>query len=318
MLTAIVPASSANIGSGFDSFGVALSLYNRYQVVGLLPPDTYEVEVVGEGGRSLAKPEDNLLIRSFRATLAKFDIPPVGLKLKTYNAIPLSRGLGSSASAIVGGVMLANAVGMLSLQREKLLSLMVELEGHPDNVVPCCIGGFVISAWDGKEVKYVKLPAFEEKIKVVVAVPDVTVDTKMAREVLPKSVSLQDAVFNLSRAALLAASWVTGKLENLPWAMEDKLHQPYRAKLFPGGEEILDRVKSVPGCLGAAISGSGPSVLAFVKGNPTRTAKEMCSVFTERGIRSRFFVLDVDQKGARIKGVKPAAAEEGSRCRIIV
>ena len=107
------------------------------------------------------------------------------------------------------------------------------------------------------------------------------------------------------------------KLRKLAVAMEDKLHQPYRAKLFPGGEEILERVKSVPGCLGVAISGSGPSMLAFVKGDPTRTAKEMCSVFTEKGLRSRFFVLDVDQEGARIKETKAKMLEEVDRCPTI-
>ncbi|MGB4028024.1 MAG: homoserine kinase [Acetomicrobium sp.] len=317
MLTVIVPASSANVGSGFDSFGVALSLYNRYQVLDLLPPHTYDIEVIGEGGKDIAAGENNLIIKSFEAAIANFGIPPVGLRLRSYNAIPLSRGLGSSASAIVGGVMLAKAVGKPELSKERLLPLMVELEGHPDNVVPCCMGGFVISAWNGKEVKYVKLPYFKERIKIVVAVPDVTVDTKKAREALPQEVSLQDAIFNLSRAALLAASWVTGKLENLPWAMEDKLHQPYRAKLFPGGEEILERVKSVPGCLGVAISGSGQSMLAFVKGDPTRTAKEMCSVFTEKGLRSRFFVLDIDQEGARIKEAEAKMLEEADRCSTI-
>ncbi|MBC7322497.1 MAG: homoserine kinase [Acetomicrobium sp.] len=314
MLTVIVPASSANIGSGFDSFGVALSLYNKYQLLELLPAKRYDIEAVGEGGKGLASPESNLLIRSYEAAMKRFDVPLVGLKLRSYNAIPLARGLGSSASAVVGGVILANVIGKINLPKEKLLPIMVELEGHPDNVVPSYIGGFVISSWDGKDVKFVQLPPFREKVKVVVAVPDVTVDTKRARDVLPRNVSLQDAVFNLSRAALFAASWMTGKLENLPWAMEDKLHQPYRAKLFPGGEEILERVKSAPGCLGAAISGSGPSVLAFVRGNPTRTAKEMCSVFTEKGLRSRFFVLDVDQEGARIQTSETNISMEADKC----
>jgi len=195
-------------------------------------------------------------------------------------------------------VLLANALREKPLSREDLLPLMVHLEGHPDNVVPCCIGGFVVSCWDGKELRYVRLTSFPEDMQIVVAVPEFRVSTSSAREALPREVSLEDAVFNVSRAALFAASWATGKWELLPWAMEDKLHQQFRAKLFPGGERILQEVREVPGCMGMAISGSGPSMLAFVRGNPQPLAERMCHIFSQSGVRSRFFVLHLDLRGA--------------------
>jgi homoserine kinase len=182
---------------------------------------------------------------------------------------------------------------------------MVAIEGHPDNVLPCCLGGLVVSCVDGEELRYVKLPPPPERITAVVAVPDVQVRTEDARKVLPKQVDMNDAVFSLNRAALLAASWAAGKWENLPWAMDDRLHQPFRSKLFPGGDRILDAVKTVRNCLGVAISGSGPSVLAIAQGTPGDVAEAMCRVFSENGVRSRFFVLNVDEEGASLDDVPP-------------
>jgi homoserine kinase len=134
---------------------------------------------------------------------------------------------------------------------------------------------------------------------VVVAVPDVEVRTKDAREALPDKVEFGDAVFNLGRAALLAAAWATGEWDLLSWGMDDRLHQQYRAKLFPGGDVIMDRVRAIPGCLGVAISGSGPSVLALVKGKPRKVAETMCGTFSEHGVNSLFFVLEGNAGGAK-------------------
>jgi homoserine kinase len=180
---------------------------------------------------------------------------------------------------------------------------MVRLEGHPDNVVPCSLGGLVVSCVDGDDLRYVKLPPPPERITAVVAVPDVQVKTEDARKALPSQVAMEDAVFSLNRATLLAASWAAGKWENLPWAMDDRLHQPFRSKLFPGGDRILDAVRSVENCLGVAISGSGPSVLAMAQGSPRHVAEAMCRIFSENGVRSRFFVLNVDEEGASVESI---------------
>ena len=296
-----VPATTANLGSGFDTIGLALSLFNIYDAFDLDEEGAYRMEVIGEGSAELSDPESNMIIRSYERACEEWGIPRPGFSLRCLNAIPLCRGLGSSSGAVAGGVLLANALRKEPLGIEDLLPLMVEIEGHPDNIVPACLGGLVVSCMEGGRLRYVKLPSPPKDIFAVVAVPEVRVRTEDARKALPKEVSMGDAVFTLNRAALLAASWASGKWENLSWAMDDRLHQRFRAKLFPGGEFILEKVKAVPGCLGAAISGSGPSVLAFAQGLPRGVAEAMCRVFRDHGVRSRFFVLDVEEEGASIQ-----------------
>lgn len=301
LLSFRLPATSANLGSGFDTMGLALSLYNDVEVLETLEEHRYEIEVIGEGAPDLSQPSGNLLVKSYEYACRKWGLPAQGLLFRSVNAIPLGRGLGSSATAVVGGILIANAFREKALETEELLVLATELEGHPDNAVPCLIGGMVVSCWNGSEVRYVRLPAMPEGMSAVVAVPDFRVLTHDAREALPREVSLGEAVFNLSRAALFAASWATGNWKNLMFAMEDRLHQQFRARLFPGGEAILSRMKKIPECLGVAISGSGPSMLAFARGNPQRVAIAMCQAFSESGVRSRFFVLDTDMQGARAR-----------------
>lgn len=293
-----VPASSANLGSGFDTVGLALSLYNFFDVLNIYPEEKYEIEIIGEGSSELKHDIGNEIIKSYITACGKWGMRPMGLKLRSSNAIPLSRGLGSSSTAIVGGVMIANQMRNVPLRKKDLLPIMVDIEGHPDNVVPCCLGGMVVSCWYGNELKFVKLPRLPDSMSAIVAVPDFKVSTRLAREVLPETIPLKDAVFNLSRVALLAASWATGRWENLPWAMGDKIHQPFRAKLFPGGEDILARLMEIPECSGVAISGSGPSVIAFTHSEVEHIASIMCSIFSDHGVRSRFFVLDEDNYGA--------------------
>ncbi|MGC9489743.1 MAG: homoserine kinase [Thermovirgaceae bacterium] len=305
-----VTATTANLGSGFDTVGLALTLYNFYDVTGFDETGAYKVEIIGEGSSELYDAASNLVIRSYEKACEEWGIKPPGLVLRCLNAIPLCRGLGSSASAVAGGVLLANALREDPLPLERLLPLMVRLEGHPDNVVPCCLGGLVVSCIDGDDLRYVKLPPPPERITAVVAVPDVQVKTEDARKALPRQVSMEDAVFSLNRAALLAASWAAGKWENLPWAMDDRLHQPFRSKLFPGGDRILDAVRNVGNCLGVAISGSGPSVLAMAQGSPRHVAEAMCRIFSENGVRSRFFVLNVDEQGASVERTPQGKSRE--------
>ncbi|EFC92408.1 homoserine kinase [Dethiosulfovibrio peptidovorans DSM 11002] len=301
MISVRVPATSANMGSGYDSIGLALGFYNVFKVKGFLERGIYKIEVLGEGAGEAEKPEENGFVLAYEATCRRWGIAPPGLDLLSLNAIPFCRGLGSSSSAIVGGVMVANELRDEPLSKEELLPLMVELEGHPDNVVPCCLGGFVVSCWLDGDLRYVRLPCGEEEMTAVVAVPDVRVPTSQARAALPKYVPMEDAVFNLGRSALLAASWATGKWENLSWAVGDRIHQPFRSKLFPGGEKILETLREIPGCDGVAISGSGPTMVAFTRWSPEKLARPMCRIFAEAGVHSRFFVLDVDRYGASVE-----------------
>lgn len=312
-----VPASSANLGSGFDTVGLALSLYNFFDVLELLPTGMYKVEVEGEGAGDEALEVHNGVVKAYEGACQGWGMEAPGLRLRTLNAIPLKRGLGSSSSAIVGGVAIANELRKAPLSRQELLHLMVTMEGHPDNVVPCCLGGMVVSCWDGENLKYVSMPPLPKDMAAVVAVPAVELSTEEARRALPDQVSMKDAVYNVSRSALLAASWAVGNWDNLSWAMDDRLHQPFRAKLFPGGEAILKEVRKIPQCSGVAISGAGPSILAFARYEAHKVAELMCSLFTTAGVRSRFFVLSEDTHGVEVckKGAYSATFSSGEKGR---
>lgn len=300
LITLRVPATSANLGSGFDTIGMAVSLYNIFKIVELLPYGEYKCEAHGEGARELSRPEANLVITTYKKTCERWRVKGPGFYLWCHNIIPLARGLGSSAGAVVAGVLIAKHLTGYNADEAELLRAMTVIEGHPDNVAPCYLGGMVVSSWDGVDLRYVRLPALPADVLCVVAVPDERVSTADARQALPKQVPFEDAVFNIGRAALLTAAWATGKWDYLKWGMDDRIHQQYRSKLFSGGEVIFSRVENIPECLSVAISGSGPSVLALVSGSPRRVAETMCSTFTEYGVRSQFFVLDSSASGARV------------------
>ncbi len=317
LITLRVPATSANLGSGFDTIGMAVSLYNIFKVTELLPEGEYKVEALGEGARELSSPKANLVVKAYEETCERWNVKGPGFALWCHNIIPLCRGLGSSAGAVVAGVLIAKYLTGCDANDDELLRAMTMIEGHPDNVAPCFLGGMVVSCWDGKELRYVNLPPLPPEVLCVVAVPDERVKTSDARNALPKEVPFGDAVFNVGRAALLTAAWATGKWDYLKWGMDDRLHQPYRSKLFSGGEVIFSRVEALPECLSVAISGSGPSVIALVKGSTQRVAEAMCRTFTEHGVRSQFFVLDGSAQGARVDVDMefPHLLEEYRRCR---
>ena len=312
LITLRVPATSANLGSGFDTIGMAVSLYNIFKVMELLPENEYRIEAHGEGAKELSDPSANLVVRAYEEACKRWGVKGPGLSLWCHNIIPLCRGLGSSAGAVVAGVLIAKHLTCHDAGEEELLRTMTMIEGHPDNVAPCFLGGMVVSCWDGDDLRYVRLPALPPEVLCVVAVPDERVKTSDARKALPKQVPFEDAVFNLGRAALLTAAWATGKWEYLKWGMDDRLHQQYRSKLFSGGEVIFSRVRDLPECLSVAISGSGPSVIALVNGPTQRVAEAMCKTFTEHGVRSRFFVLDSSAHGPQVAvdmGLKDAVSE---------
>jgi homoserine kinase len=256
-----VPATSANLGPGFDSLGLALDLRDRLEAE--VTTEGLVVEVEGVGSGDVPLDEDHLVVRAMRATFDELGVQPPGLRLSCSNVIPHARGLGSSSAAIVAGVWLGRelvAGGRLLLGDDGLLDLAARIEGHPDNVAPALLGGFVIAGQDADGSFYAVPSAVDPRIGAVVFVPPDAVSTEMARGLLPAEVPHADAATNAGRAALLVAA-LAGRPEELWRATADRLHQDYRRPAMPASLELVDalRADGVP----AIVSGAGPTVLVF-------------------------------------------------------
>lgn len=255
-----VPATTANLGPGFDSLGLALGLYNVLEVEEW-GEEGLHIDIHGEGKETLPRDETNVVAVALRRVYERCGRPCPGLRIRQDNRIPLTRGLGSSAAARVGGLAAANHLAGANLSATELLTLATELEGHPDNVVPALVGGFTVSILHEGRVAYLRAEPPPE-LRAILAVPDFELPTELARSVLPDTYSRADAVHNLGHAALVAACLLKGEWDLLPVAMEDRLHQPYRLPLIPGGTDVF-RAAREAGALGVAISGAGPTLLAL-------------------------------------------------------
>ena len=292
MLRIRIPASTANLGSGFDSVGIALNLYN-YIEIGAAPG----CDISSADGSEVPTGEDNLIYLSAKKVYEKAGLPFRGLKIIEENNVPFARGLGSSSACIVGGVFGANEILGRPFTKDELLDIAAEIEGHPDNVSPALLGGFTANAMEEKNVRYVKADV-SEKLVFAAFVPPFELKTADARAVMPKEVSLKDSVFNLSRSAVLSASFLSGKYENLKTACEDKLHQPYRIPLIPGGEKIIEESYK-NGALASYISGAGSTMMAIFdceKEKAEEIAKEILSSGEFEGWK--YFILNADNSGA--------------------
>lgn len=300
MFEVIVPATSANLGAGFDCLGLALGLYNRLLVS---PAERLTIKIQGEGMGELAEDGQNLVWRSACRLFQQVGVVPPPVAIQMQNAIPLSRGLGSSSAAIVGGLLIANQLTDGQVDREQLLALATELEGHPDNVAPAIFGGLTVSAHAGEQVESLCFP-FPEELSLVVCVPRFQLSTKLARQVLPDTVAHADAVFNLSRAALLLAALHQRRFDLLGLCTGDRLHQPHRLRLIPGGEAALLAARQA-GAAAATISGAGPSLLAIVPpaASSAVVGAAMVAAFTQVGVEAKQIRLEIDQLGARVAAV---------------
>lgn len=284
-----VPATSANLGPGFDCLGLALSLRNHIEVS---RADRLQVVVEGEGAGMLPQGDENLVLRAMRhlATYAGRSLPPV--RLVQYNEIPVGSGLGSSASAVIAGLLAAAALLDTELPAALILALATELEGHADNAAAALYGGLVLVA--GEEV----VPLAVAPLQAVVVLPAVTLSTQVARAVLPATVPLADAVFNLGRMGLLLQALATGDIPALSGAMADRLHQPYRLHLIPGLEQALEAAQAAGAA--ACLSGAGPSVIAFAASGYQELATQMVAAFAGAGIASRTWIVHSDHQGAEL------------------
>ena len=295
-----VPGTSANCGPGFDCLGLAASIYNDLEMT-LLEDENLIIEAVGDGSENIPTDEKNIVWKSAKMILEragqveKFK----GAIIKMNNHIPMARGLGSSAAAIVSGLVAANEIIGTPFTRTDILKFATEIEGHPDNVAPAIFGGFTISVVDKGQVKtFSFLPKI--KLKLVVAVPDFQLSTFSARQVLPKTIPMKDAIFNISRASMLVAALLNGKENFLANAFDDAIHQPYRTQLVPGMQEVFDAAKK-SGALGVALSGAGPCLIAFSaehKKIENDIASEMIQAFKKNNVQADALILDLDTRGA--------------------
>ncbi len=291
-----VPATTANLGPGFDTLGLALSLYDELEVTVRDAPGIH-VTVSGVGEGEVPTDESNLVARSLVHVFDHFGIPVPGIEIAAHNAIPHGRGLGSSGAAIVAGIMSAKGLltGIIDLDSTVLLELATELEGHPDNVAPALFGGLTI-AWVGDGGPKHKRLMAHRGVSAVVFVPETEMSTALARSLQPASVPHEDAIFNVSRSALLVAALVQSP-ELLLAATEDRLHQSYRASAMPQTDELIHMLRGHG--LAAVVSGAGPSVLVLGS-DPSQRLKAAELVAENSSTTWQALMLAVDFKGATV------------------
>ena len=294
MVKVKVPATSANMGAGFDCLGVALGLYNYVEAEetdnGLV------IDIKDSTADYLPGNERNLVYRSMKTLFDEVGYTAKGLHLVQKNDIPVTRGLGSSSAGIVGGLLAANEISKADLSRDEILAISARIEGHPDNVAPAIMGGMTVNVTDFGKIKYVRTDVPED-LMFAAFVPEFTLSTKKARGVLPKTVSVRDAVFNMGRSALLMSSIMTGKYENIRAATADKLHQRYRKKFIPNIDDVFKAAYRAD-ALGVYLSGAGPAVVAIIKADNENFVKKM-NYFVKTKINGwNMHILKPDNMGA--------------------
>lgn len=287
-----VPATTANLGPGFDTLGMALELYDE---IFIEESSSLEIAITGEGEATIPRGPENIAYRAARAVFQRADRPEITFRLRMHNHIPVARGLGSSAAALVGGLIGANTILGNFLNQTELIELATEIEGHPDNVAPAILGGLVVSVRDTRQVYCQRLEP-PPGLTMVVAIPQFTLSTRVSRNVLPANVPLEDAVFNVSRVGMLLAAVQAGNLELMGKMMVDKLHQPYRLPLVPGMNEVFTAARDA-GALAVTLSGSGPTVIAFCHGIQPEVGPAMVAAFDRHGVKATTKELSPCLKG---------------------
>ena len=253
----LVPATSANVGAGFDALGLALSLHNTVTM-----EEWDKLDIMASDGSLVPTGTSNLIYRSAKAVYEQLGKPIKGLRIRQENPIPMARGLGSSSACIVAGILGANALLGNPLTKRQMLTLATSIEGHPDNVAPAMLGGFVSGVFDEGQV-FTARKEINEELAFAAFIPNFKLLTEKARAALPKTVDRRDAVYNLSRAALATAAFCDGDYELLRVATKDALHQQYRLPLIPGGERVFEIAWDL-GAYAVYISGAGPTIMAVV------------------------------------------------------
>lgn len=296
MFELIVPATSSNLGPGFDSLGIALNLYNKFRFEKI--KSGLEIKLINEEGKrkfNLSRKE-NLVYTAIKKLFKHYQQPLEGLRIIERISIPFSRGLGSSATAIIAGLVGGNKLLGNPLTEDEIIKLAVDLEGHPDNIIPALKGGFTVNVLEN-DLTY-KRTEINDSLKIVLVIPKFQLNTNDLRKVLPAKINFNDAVSNHSRTALLTACFFDQDWNKLQIAMKDRLHQDYRAKLIPGFNKVITGAYKA-GALGVALSGAGPTILAFTQNNAVDIGKTMVNIFFDNNIKSRYIITTIDNSGIK-------------------
>lgn len=301
MIQITVPASSANLGAGFDSLGIALKLYNRVwmeEADGSVENPACYIESVDSA--PIPTDKSNMIFKTAEYLYKRCGYPFYGLKLRQENNIPMTRGLGSSSACLIAGLLGANTLLGSPLSIPDISDIAAGLEGHPDNTAPALLGGLVTAVMDNERVYTVSVPV-SEKIRFALFIPDFELKTEKARAILPDRVARDDAVYNLSRAALMTASLFSGNLNNLRIAVQDKLHQPYRFALIEGADRIFYIAYRL-GAYAVSISGSGPAIMAIVSSEDSAFVFNAKSQLSDAGLYGwDVRLLECEQSGAAVR-----------------
>ncbi len=300
----LVPATSANLGPGFDSFGLALDLHNRFEAE---LADAWSVEIEGEGAGTLRTDEHNRVAAAMALAFKAAGKPELRARIRCANSIPLGNGLGSSSSAIVGGILLGERLAGVELGEQRLFELAAEIEGHPDNVAAALRGGFTVCWTEAGAGVRAALFQPARGLAAVVVVATGELSTQTARAMLPDAVPHADAAFNVAHAGLLAASIATGRPELLGAALADRLHEPYRASAVADLQAVHDILRDA-GAAGVALSGAGPTLIGLVAGDTDELAHALAEEVAQRaadrvralGTRRAPQALRIDRAGARL------------------
>ena len=295
-----VPATTANLGPGFDALGLALDLWNEAEFIAT-DDRQITLTIQGEGEGKLPTDANNPIVEAALQIYEMAKKPCNGIRIHCINRVPLSSGLGSSSTAMLTGLLGANALLGNPFNDEEILKLAIENEGHPDNVAPAMLGGLVASiVYEGRVIS-IKLPARANRspMHVTIVLPDFDFPTRQARAILPKQVDRKDAIYNISRAVLVTEALRTGDLDLLGKAMTDALHQPYRIPLIPGAQAAMDAAHHA-GAGAVALSGAGPSLIAFSSKPEPAIGQAMKRAFEAAGLTARTFELGTSNEGAEV------------------
>jgi homoserine kinase len=298
--TVRVPASSANLGPGFDALGLALGIYLTCR---FRSSEKLDIRASGRDAQCISTGPDNLIWQTALAVAERHNLVMPPIRLEIANDIPIGKGMGSSAAALTAGVIIADRMLGLNWKPLRVLDEAARLEGHPDNVAACTLGSIVASAMDSGGVARAVRLDLPQRFGVAVVVPDFDLPTAKSRGVLPVCYSKEDAIFNIQRAALLVAALATGATSAFPAALEDRFHQPYRVSLVPGLEEVLKL--RAPGLLGCALSGAGPSILVFHERGSETVCDLVRQIFRLHGRDSEVLVTHIAERGFELYEEQP-------------